>query len=53
MGALQGIQQTRNTRKYGDEQVLLWRRSYDVMPPLLSEEEVAKQASATHANIYK
>jgi 2,3-bisphosphoglycerate-dependent phosphoglycerate mutase len=23
---------------------LLWRRSYDVMPPLLSEEEAAKQA---------
>ena len=43
-GALQGLNKQETREKYGDEQVLLWRRSYDVMPPLLSEEEAAKQA---------
>jgi len=27
--------------QYGEEQVLLWRRAYDVRPPLLSEDEIA------------
>ena len=39
-----GLNKQETREKYGDEQVLLWRRSYDVMPPLLSEEEAAKQA---------
>ena len=43
-GQLQGLDKKQTAEKYGDEQVLLWRRSYDVMPPLLSEEEAAKQA---------
>src|SRR5699024_3493221 len=30
--------------KYGDEQVHIWRRSYDTLPPEISEEEHEKQA---------
>ncbi|MCU1589311.1 MAG: phosphoglyceromutase [Frankiales bacterium] len=32
-GALQGLDKTATRRQYGDEQFLLWRRSYDVPPP--------------------
>ena len=34
-GALQGLSKAEMTAKFGDEQVLLWRRSYDVPPPAL------------------
>ncbi|MBL0420140.1 2,3-diphosphoglycerate-dependent phosphoglycerate mutase [Ramlibacter sp. AW1] len=34
-GALQGLDKAETARKYGDEQVLVWRRSYDVPPPAL------------------
>jgi len=34
-GALQGLDKAETAREYGDEQVLLWRRSYDVPPPPL------------------
>lgn len=36
-GALQGLNKTETAEKYGDDQVLLWRRSFDVMPPALEE----------------
>jgi 2,3-bisphosphoglycerate-dependent phosphoglycerate mutase len=36
-GALQGLDKAETAAKYGDEQVLLWRRSYDVPPPPLPE----------------
>ena len=32
-GALQGLDKAETARKYGDEQVRIWRRSYDVPPP--------------------
>ena len=32
-GALQGLNKSETAAKYGDEQVLIWRRSYDVPPP--------------------
>jgi 2,3-bisphosphoglycerate-dependent phosphoglycerate mutase len=32
-GALQGLNKTETAKKYGDEQVKIWRRSYDVPPP--------------------
>jgi 2,3-bisphosphoglycerate-dependent phosphoglycerate mutase len=38
-GALQGLNKAETAAKYGDEQVLLWRRSYDVRPPLLDESD--------------
>lgn len=31
-GALQGLNKSETAKKYGDEQVLIWRRSYDVAP---------------------
>lgn len=34
-GALQGLNKAETAAKFGDEQVLLWRRSYDVPPPAL------------------
>jgi len=32
-GALQGLNKAETAAKYGDEQVLVWRRSYDIPPP--------------------
>ncbi|MCA0177645.1 MAG: 2,3-diphosphoglycerate-dependent phosphoglycerate mutase [Proteobacteria bacterium] len=34
-GALQGLNKADMARQYGDEQVLIWRRSYDTPPPVL------------------
>ena len=36
-GALQGLNKAETAEKYGDEQVLIWRRSYDVPPQALEE----------------
>ena len=36
-GALQGLNKKETAEKYGDDQVHQWRRSYDVLPPLLDE----------------
>lgn len=36
-GALQGLNKDDTRKKYGDEQVLLWRRSAEVRPPELEE----------------
>ena len=38
-GALQGLNKDETRQKYGAEQVLLWRRSTDVKPPELSEDD--------------
>ena len=34
-GALEGLNKSETALKYGEKQVLIWRRSYDVVPPLL------------------
>ncbi len=34
-GALQGLNKADMAREFGDEQVLIWRRSYDTPPPVL------------------
>lgn len=41
-GALQGLNKADAAKKWGDEQVHQWRRSYDVLPPLMDsyDEEV-------------
>jgi 2,3-bisphosphoglycerate-dependent phosphoglycerate mutase len=36
-GMLQGLNKTETARQYGVDQVQIWRRSYDVRPPQLSE----------------
>ncbi|MDG2266846.1 MAG: 2,3-diphosphoglycerate-dependent phosphoglycerate mutase, partial [Candidatus Marinimicrobia bacterium] len=38
-GALQGLNKSETAKKYGDEQVLKWRRSYDIPPPPLEESD--------------
>lgn len=38
-GALQGLNKADTAKKYGDEQVHIWRRSFDVMPPVLTEDD--------------
>ncbi|AEB06775.1 phosphoglycerate mutase [Coriobacterium glomerans PW2] len=34
-GALQGLNKTETAQKYGEDQVKIWRRSFDVRPPAL------------------
>ena len=36
-GALQGLNKSETATKFGEEQVLIWRRSYDVRPPELEK----------------
>jgi 2,3-bisphosphoglycerate-dependent phosphoglycerate mutase len=38
-GALQGLNKAETAKKYGDAQVLVWRRSYDTPPPALDEND--------------
>lgn len=38
-GTLQGLNKIEMAEKYGDEQVLLWRRSFDIAPPPLAEDD--------------
>nr|MDO8115434.1 2,3-diphosphoglycerate-dependent phosphoglycerate mutase [Candidatus Sigynarchaeota archaeon] len=36
-GALQGLNKSETAMKFGEEQVKIWRRSYDVQPPALEK----------------
>jgi 2,3-bisphosphoglycerate-dependent phosphoglycerate mutase len=38
-GALQGLDKAETVRRHGEEQVLIWRRSYDVPPPPLEDDD--------------
>ena len=38
-GALQGLSKSETATKYGEDQVHIWRRSYDIPPPKISEED--------------
>lgn len=38
-GSLQGLNKAETAEKYGDEQVLVWRRSYDTPPPPLEKDD--------------
>ncbi|MGI5863179.1 MAG: 2,3-diphosphoglycerate-dependent phosphoglycerate mutase [Myxococcales bacterium] len=38
-GALQGLNKAETAAKFGEEQVKLWRRSYDVPPPALEKND--------------
>lgn len=38
-GALQGLNKSETAKIYGDEQVHLWRRSYDIIPPALTPDD--------------
>ncbi|HMR30652.1 MAG TPA: 2,3-diphosphoglycerate-dependent phosphoglycerate mutase [Geminicoccaceae bacterium] len=41
-GALQGLDKAETAAKHGDEQVLIWRRSFDTPPPPLDAAETAR-----------
>ncbi|HSV47202.1 MAG TPA: 2,3-diphosphoglycerate-dependent phosphoglycerate mutase [Ramlibacter sp.] len=43
-GALQGLNKAETARKYGDDQVLAWRRSYDTPPPPLEPGDPRSEA---------
>ena len=38
-GALQGLNKSETATKYGEEQVQIWRRSYDIDPPSLLDDD--------------
>ena len=38
-GALQGLNKSETAAKFGEEQVPIWRRSYDIRPPVLGESD--------------
>ena len=44
-GALQGLDKAETAAKYGDEQVLVWRRSYDTPPPALAADDDRSSAN--------
>ena len=37
-GALQGLNKAETAKKYGDEQVYIWRRSFDIAPPSIDKD---------------
>ena len=44
-GALQGLNKAETAEKYGEEQVKIWRRSYDVPPPALDPDDERNPAN--------
>ena len=38
-GSLQGLNKSETAEEYGDDQVLIWRRSYDIKPPELDQDD--------------
>ena len=51
-GALQGLNKAETAKKYGDEQVLIWRRSYDIPPPALDAgDERCERADLRYAGL--
>ncbi len=46
-GALQGLNKAETAAKFGEEQVLIWRRSYDTPPPPLEKNDSRSPAKDT------
>ncbi|EFK95894.1 phosphoglycerate mutase 1 family [sediment metagenome] len=44
-GALQGLNKSEMAAKFGEEQVLIWRRSYDIRPPALEKDDERSPAN--------
>jgi 2,3-bisphosphoglycerate-dependent phosphoglycerate mutase len=44
-GALQGLNKAETAKKFGDDQVLVWRRSYDTPPPALDPADPRSERS--------
>ena len=49
-GALQGLNKSETAEKYGEEQVKIWRRSFDVQPPAL---EVNDPRNPQNQDVYR
>ena len=49
-GALQGLNKSEMAKKYGEDQVHIWRRSYDVRPPALDKND---KRHPIHDKLYK
>lgn len=51
-GALQGLNKAETKDKYGEEQFMSWRRSYDTPPPAIDEDnEYAQTNEARYSNL--
>ena len=51
-GALQGLNKGETAKKFGDDQVLVWRRSYDTPPPALEANDPRSERSdRRYANV--
>ena len=51
-GDLQGLNKAETAKKYGDAQVLVWRRSYDVPPPPMNaNDERSERADRRYAKL--
>ncbi len=51
-GALQGLNKSETAEKYGEEQVKIWRRSFDITPPALTpDDERAAGNQAMYRNV--
>lgn len=51
-GALQGLNKSETAEKYGEDQVKIWRRSFDVKPPKLEETDDRNPANqAIYASV--
>jgi len=49
-GALQGLNKSETAKKFGDEQVFIWRRSYDIPPPPLELDDDRHPANDSKYN---
>ena len=49
-GALQGLNKAETAEKYGEEQVKIWRRSFNIKPPALEESD---ERSAVNQPMYR
>ncbi|GAP64862.1 phosphoglyceromutase [Mizugakiibacter sediminis] len=50
-GALTGLNKAETAARYGEKQVLVWRRSYDVPPPALKPEANVSAGDARYAGL--
>ena len=47
-GALQGLNKSETADKFGEDQVKIWRRSYDIPPPPLDRSDLARYFPEIH-----
>lgn len=50
-GALEGLNKSETAAKYGEEQVKIWRRSFDIPPPFLNENDNRHPKNNSNFNV--